>query len=363
MVADAVFEHQGDLAPARCAAQCEGTQLAAGESLLLFFQSDLLNVTDCVRALARPSVVVLHNSDSDGPGAANEALLDEPLVTHVFAQNCDRAESDRLTCLPIGLENRYLGPQHPPLHKGFHGSLPEQMIGFVSGLVPHLPAAGVFERRNPAATYTSWAMFDRSTHAPVRDPLWRMLVAAHETGGDPNPRLLLAGPTLPVHQLYRRMLEMAAMLCPRGNGRDTLRAWETLYLGRLVVTVHSTLDPLFERLPVLLLDRWEDALDERRIENATCEFRRSSRPAPPHPPSLTPVAKLFSILPPSPRSPLRAPPGAAGPGEALHALLALPRRRGHAARAGALHARGREVDPQRRRALAGAGLLDVELNR
>jgi hypothetical protein len=74
------------------------------------------------------------------------------------------------------------------------------------------------------------------------------------------------------------MLSVAAMLCPRGNGRDTLRVWESLYLGRLVVALRgSTLDSLYEGLPVLLLDEWAQLFEVERVRNATLAFARRAR--------------------------------------------------------------------------------------
>jgi hypothetical protein len=74
------------------------------------------------------------------------------------------------------------------------------------------------------------------------------------------------------------MLSVAAMLCPRGNGRDTLRVWESLYLGRLVVTLRgSTIEPLYDGLPVLLLDDWAQLFEVERVRNATLAFARRAR--------------------------------------------------------------------------------------
>ena len=48
------------------------------------------------------------------------------------------------------------------------------------------------------------------------------------------------------------------MLCPRGNGLDTHRAWETLYIGRIPVVAASAMDAVFERLPVIILGSWDE---------------------------------------------------------------------------------------------------------
>ena len=49
------------------------------------------------------------------------------------------------------------------------------------------------------------------------------------------------------------------MLCPRGNGLDTHRAWETLYLGRIPVVKRSAMDAVFDdELPVIFVNDWEN---------------------------------------------------------------------------------------------------------
>lgn len=52
------------------------------------------------------------------------------------------------------------------------------------------------------------------------------------------------------------------MLCPRGNGWDTHRVWEALYLGVIPVLLHSPIDKVYEGLPVLYVDRYEDVTPE-----------------------------------------------------------------------------------------------------
>ena len=130
----------------------------------------------------------MHNSDNDVPGEANAAagLLEQPNLVHLFAQNCDRAHA-KITCVPIGLENRWLGAQIPSHHKGYHGAFPELMFGFVSSLVPMHPASAVAAKWTPEPTGSAetdhmlWAMFDRATDGltakPVRTELHAMMRA------------------------------------------------------------------------------------------------------------------------------------------------------------------------------------------
>ena len=48
------------------------------------------------------------------------------------------------------------------------------------------------------------------------------------------------------------------VVCPHGHGLDTHRIWEVLLLGSVPIVKTSTLDDMFEDLPVLIVEKWED---------------------------------------------------------------------------------------------------------
>ena len=50
-----------------------------------------------------------------------------------------------------------------------------------------------------------------------------------------------------------------------GNGLDCHRTWELLYLGCIVITRTSPLDPLFEGLPVVIVRDWEEVGDRANL--------------------------------------------------------------------------------------------------
>jgi len=59
-------------------------------------------------------------------------------------------------------------------------------------------------------------------------------------------------------QWHETLGDHRLVLCPRGNGLDTHRAWETLYIGRIPVVAASAMDAVFERLPVIILGSWDE---------------------------------------------------------------------------------------------------------
>jgi len=61
--------------------------------------------------------------------------------------------------------------------------------------------------------------------------------------------------------IWKRYVRYPLVLSAPGNGMDTHRTWELLCLGCIVVTKTSPLDPLYEGLPVAILEDWREARD------------------------------------------------------------------------------------------------------
>ena len=58
------------------------------------------------------------------------------------------------------------------------------------------------------------------------------------------------------------------VLCPEGNGVDTHRFWETLYMGGVpVVTKNVMMQSFYDNLPVIQLESWNDLSDVALIES------------------------------------------------------------------------------------------------
>ena len=65
--------------------------------------------------------------------------------------------------------------------------------------------------------------------------------------------------------IWRRYAQYPFVLSAEGNGLDCHRTWELLYLGCIVITKSSPLDPLFEGLPVVIVRDWEEVHDKANL--------------------------------------------------------------------------------------------------
>lgn len=57
---------------------------------------------------------------------------------------------------------------------------------------------------------------------------------------------------------WSNMVKYAFVLSPHGNGLDCHRTWEALALGSIPIVKSSSLDALYEGLPVLIVKDWSD---------------------------------------------------------------------------------------------------------
>ena len=66
------------------------------------------------------------------------------------------------------------------------------------------------------------------------------------------------------------------VFCPRGNGIDTHRIWESLYMGSIPIVKYENAHHLFTDLPILFIKEWseisEDFLNDKYLEMINKEF-------------------------------------------------------------------------------------------
>jgi hypothetical protein len=57
-------------------------------------------------------------------------------------------------------------------------------------------------------------------------------------------------------------------ICPEGNGVDTHRLWETIYMGGIPILLRNNYLPkVLDQLPVIQLNNWKSILDRRFLES------------------------------------------------------------------------------------------------
>lgn len=169
--------------------------------------------------LEAPFVLLTHNSDH-GVGLDDLDILNHPWLTRCWGQNVEAAHF-RLSPLPLGLANQQWGPARI-----------EQIVA-------------------------------KAGHIQKDKLLYVNLSATHPSRADALKAVAgVAGATIESKVDFEHFVsEMARhkfCLCPRGNGLDTHRFWEALYLDSIPVIIKSDWTSAYSELPLLLLGSWDE---------------------------------------------------------------------------------------------------------
>jgi hypothetical protein len=67
---------------------------------------------------------------------------------------------------------------------------------------------------------------------------------------------------IPRRESFTKMIEYKYVISPLGNGLDCHRTWEAIILGCIPIVKKSGLDPMYEGLPVLIVNDWADVTQD-----------------------------------------------------------------------------------------------------
>jgi hypothetical protein len=190
---------------------------------------------------------VLVTGYSDHPiGKDENLILEEPFLEKWFANNVD-TDHPKLIAVPLGLPNEVDFPIYGDTRR-LHAvaSQPKTIknIAYTNFKIETYPA----ERR--------------LVHDFFKDQAW-----------------VTTGTLDLSEEGHRRYLEEIRdhkfCICPRGNGVDTHRMWEALYLGTIPICINSVTLEQFSELPILFVDDWNDVTADF-LEKKYEEFQTKS---------------------------------------------------------------------------------------
>jgi hypothetical protein len=99
--------------------------------------------------------------------------------------------------------------------------------------------------------------FATNTYPMEREKVWNMFR---------TKEWVTAG--IPVNTMEGRKMFLTEMrdheyiLCPRGNGIDTHRLWETLYMGSIPIVIQDVAHAGWQDLPILFVSSWEEVTED-----------------------------------------------------------------------------------------------------
>lgn len=66
--------------------------------------------------------------------------------------------------------------------------------------------------------------------------------------------------------IWKKYTNHKFVVSTHGNGLDCHRTWEIIFLGGIVITKKSSLDPMFEGLPVVIVNDWEECKNSENLK-------------------------------------------------------------------------------------------------
>jgi len=210
---------------------------------LFLYTHDVDEFIDVVwpRLATPPSILITHNSDGEISRRHAEWLDREGIAVRSWLAQNATVSHPRLHPVPIGVANS-MWP---------HGD--------IRALARAMRRAQR-NRREPLSLFTQ---FNASTH-PSR------AAAADALRANFPRRVVDSTPSLRWRQYLKRLAAHQFSACPRGNGIDTHRIWESLYLGVIPVVERSALSEHWRGcgMPLVLIDEWTEVTPERLSHEA-----------------------------------------------------------------------------------------------
>jgi hypothetical protein len=173
--------------------------------------------------------LIFHNSDGS---FSDEHLffLDIPNVKKIFTQNINTQPTDRVIPIPIGIANSMWK----------HGNL---------GIWKKIMDSIDIDNKTDHIFFN----FSINTNSEKRLKCYNSILSKN------IPNL----PNTNYEQYLRNLVTYKFAICPDGNGTDTHRLWECLYLRVIPICTKSYLTEHYSNIfPILLINDWDDINDD-----------------------------------------------------------------------------------------------------
>ena len=172
-----------------------------------------------------PVKLFFHNGDTTFTQEHGNALLENNKIMCICSQNLSIPPNDRLKPLPIGRANSMWS----------HGNI----YTWVSNL--QMPLSN--------KQHVIYFYFDVNTNVHKRQRCFDLI---RSKGIESQPKRSLS-------DYIQALSSFKFAICPEGNGIDTHRFWECLYLKVVPICPRNIITEYYSKFfPVVLLDRWED---------------------------------------------------------------------------------------------------------
>lgn len=238
------FQEQVWVAPTSTATKC-----LTAVPIIYAHSNSLTRIGNFAKTqLKRPFILV--SGQSDFPASRTKALLSLPQLVSWYAQNAD-VSHPKLKQLPIGLNCFEHGA-------AMRAAIARNRLSTINTSKRNLLWVN-FGYTHPRRKI-AWTHFCGGAGEQGRSSSWHnratCVAKSHQNqvgsessnNNTKNNRFLV--------DYYGRISRHKFVAAPRGNGIDTHRVWEALYLGCIPIVEKSALDSLYREAGVLVVDSW-----------------------------------------------------------------------------------------------------------
>lgn len=209
-----------------------------------------------------PFVLVISDGDDSFPSEAHlgtsiDTYLSNENIIHIFAQNCDYSgKSSKLSHLPIGVDYHSIAYSKKS-YRGEKGS-PSSQEAALKKILKELQPTYLRKKR---------AFVDFQLNDSMKKGKAKRYLQFGEDRTSIFKQILKSGlidygKPMSRSDLWKKKGQYAFSVSPHGNGLDCHRTWEDLILGCIVIVKTSPLDPLYEGLPVVIINDWSEITKE-----------------------------------------------------------------------------------------------------
>lgn len=216
------------------------SDLHDGESCYFTKYEYLQETIDEIASKNKPCVLISGNSDyTHTQEMINSVASKVPCVKRWYAQNLN-AKHEIAEALPLGITN-----------------IVECKRGEKHGVKRvdqrHVEKAKYMYDDDSEPKENIYANFNIQTNPAQRIPVANLCCDINFINQD------FTG--LSLDGYFAKCRNHKMIVCPQGNGFDTHRLWETLYIGRVPVTLKIDAMSHFQDLPIVWLDKWDELKD------------------------------------------------------------------------------------------------------
>jgi len=200
----------------------------------------------------------------------------------VLVGHSDKATSSLdLTLIKWLLRPNYVAGTNMISKKGFSQSLPlgmtndskETLLHGILGDDSHLIQASRTSEFPENFQPEIFVCFTSQNNRSVRQPLLDILASPQQ-----DVNVIVDEPNFTPEGRIRYLVNCRTkgfVVCPEGNGVDTHRLWEVLYMGGIpIVKSNPIMDGLYEQLPVLVVEGWSQILSPTFLLRGWDEIER-----------------------------------------------------------------------------------------